>query len=224
MKFFRIALPLIALSASSLAQSPGYVPNPQASAPASANSGNVNILLTQIQRESQGLNMDVGKLRTDKWKTDTSDKQQASENATSIQRNVTAALPGLIAAVSAAPQSLAANFKLYRNLNALYDVVASLGESAGAFGKHEEYQMIAAHVSALDDLRRNYADALQQMTATADDRLATAAQQAQAAAAAAKQPPKKIVVDDSEPTPAAKKRKLKKTTANGSSTATSAPK
>ena len=74
---------------------------------------------------------------------DSSTKHQASENIGSIQRNVTAALPALIAAVHTAPQSLAANFKLYRNLNALYDVVASVSESAGAFGKREEYDLMA---------------------------------------------------------------------------------
>ena len=221
MKFFLIALPLIALSASTLAQAPGYAPSPQTNAPASAGSGNVNMLLTQIEQETQTLNMDVGRLRTDKWKTDASSKQQANENVASIERNVTAALPGLIAAVRTAPQSLAANFKLYRNLNALYEVVASLGESAGAFGRREEYEAVGPHVRALDGLRRNYADTLQQMSATADDRLAAAVRQAQAAA---NQPPKKIIVDDTAPSPIAKKRKSKKPTASSSPTATSAPK
>ena len=221
MKFFRKALPLIALSASTLAQSSGYVSSPQANAPASTSSSNVNMLLAQIEQETQGLNMDVGKLRTDKWKTDASSRQQAGENVASIQRNVTAALPGLIGTVRATPQSLAANFKLYRNLNALYDVVSSLGESAGAFGRPEEYETIAPHTRAIDELRRNYADTLQQMTATADDRLAAAARQGQATAS---QPPKKIIVDDTEPTATAKKRKSKKSTASSSSGATSAPK
>ena len=221
MKFFRIAFPFIAFSALSFTQSQGYDLRPQTNAPAPANSGNLNMLLEQIEQQTQGLNMDVGKLRTDRWKTDATGKQQASENAASIQRNVTAALPGLIAAVRTAPQSLAANFKLYRNLNALYEAVASLGESAGAFGKREEYETIAPHVSALDDLRRNYADALQQMTATVDDRLTAAARQAQSAA---NQPPKKIIVDDTDAAPATKKRKSKKTTASSSSGATSAPK
>ena len=222
MKIFRITFPLVLVSALSFAQSQSYVPSSQANLPPSASLGNVNTLLAKIEQETQGLNMDVGKLHPDKWKTDANDKQQGSENIASIQRNVTAALPGLIGAVRAAPQSLAANFKLYRNLNALYDVVSSLGESAGAFGRGEEYETIAPHVRALDDLRRDYADTLQQMTIGADDRLTVAAQQAQAAAA--KPPAKKIIVDDTEPAPATKKRKPKKTTASSSSEATSAPK
>jgi hypothetical protein len=169
------------------------------------------------------LNADLSKLRIEKWKADSSAKQQALENATSIQRNITAALPELVGAVRSAPQSLAANFKLYRNVNALYDVVASLAESTGAFGRREEYADISPHAAALDDLRRSYADSLQQMAANADNTIVTA-QRAQAAAAAQAPPPKKVIVDDNEPTTTAKKKKkTKKATASSSSAGTSTP-
>lgn len=180
------------------------------------------MLLQRIEQESQGLNIDVGKLRIEKWKADSNTKQQASENAASIQRNITAALPELIAAVRTTPQSLAANFKLYRNLSALYDVVATLGESAGAFGKREEYEIVAPHVSALDDARRSYADYLQTMAAGADSRLAAAARQAQPSATPV--PPKKIIVDDTEPATPPKKKKIRKPAPSTSPTGTSTPK
>lgn len=208
---------VLALSLVSLAQSypPAGPPNPRGS-------GDLGIIVTKIEQETQGLNSDVGKLRIEKWKTDSSSKAQATENAASIQRNITAALPDLIAAVRANPQSLAANFKLYRNLNALYDVVSNVAESAGAFGKREEYDLIGPHVSALDDSRRSYADYLQQMATNVDGRLAAAARQAQTAAT--QSPPKKIIVDDDEPTPPPKKKRTKKGTASNSSASTSTPK
>ncbi|HWY71870.1 MAG TPA: hypothetical protein VNX88_24600 [Terriglobales bacterium] len=189
-----------------------------------SNPGDLATMLQRIEQETAGLNADVGKLRVEKWKIDSTTKRQASENIGSIQRNITGALPGLITAVRAAPQSLAANFKLYRNLNALYDVVASVSESTGAFGRREEYDLMSPHAAALDADRRNYGEYLQQVTTTADDRLA-AAERAQAAAIAAQQqaPPKKIVVDDNEPTPPAKKKKTaKKNTVTGSAAASSA--
>lgn len=197
-----------------------------ASSVAQANSPDVAPLLAKIEQETQGLNAEVGKLRIDKWKVDSATRLQASENASSIQRNISAALPELISAVRSAPQSLAANFKLYRNLNALYDVVSGLGESVGAFGKREEFDAIAPHVAALDDSRRSYADYVQQMAASADNRIADAQQAlARAAAAAAAQaPPKKIVVDDEEPTPPPKKKKVKKATPTSTSDGTSTPK
>lgn len=203
-------------------------PSTTLASPANATSNEVGILLTRIEQETQGLNADISKIRTEKWKADSSVKQEASENAASIQRNITAALPEMIGAVRSAPQSLATNFKLYRNLNALYDVTASLAESTGAFGKREEYTTIAPHVAALDDDRRLYADLLQTMSANADNTI-IAAQKAQAAAtaAAAQTPPKKVVVDDVEPATtaksAAKKKKTKKSSTSSSSGGTSTP-
>jgi hypothetical protein len=170
------------------------------------------------------LNIDLHNLHVDRWKADSQAKQQAAENAASIRRNITAALPELLSAVRSSPQSLAANFKLYRNLNAIYDVVANLAESTGAFGKREEYGTIGPHVDALDEIRRSYGDSLQQMSANADDRIAAAQKaQAAAAAAAAQTPPKKIIVDDTQPAPATKKKKTKKSTASSSSVGTSTP-
>jgi hypothetical protein len=224
MKVFPRLVLTLAVSSVALAQS-SYPPASQQSAAVSApaNSADLGMLLSKIEQETLGLNTDVGKLRIEKWKADSASKYQATENAASIQRSITSALPGLIAAVRSAPQSLASNFKLYRTINALYDVLASLGESAGAFGKREEYETLAPHMAALDDSRRSYGDLLQQMVAAADNRIALA-QQAQAAAAV-QQPPKKIVVDDTEPAPAppAKKSKKKKS-ASASSSATSSPK
>jgi hypothetical protein len=223
-----LLLLLLAFPVLLIAQNQPPAPPAQGTAPsvAPANSPDVAPLLAKVEQETQGLSAEVGKLRIDKWKTDSATKQQASENAASIQRNITAALPELISAVRSAPQSLAANFKLYRNLNALYDVVSGLGESVGAFGKREEFDAVAPHVVALDDCRRSYADYVQQMAASADNRIADA-QQALAratAAAAAQEPPKKIVVDDEEPTPTPKKKKAKKATPTSTSNGTSTPK
>ena len=224
MKFFPPLLLVFAVCVFTTAQT-ATSSQPLTTAPSSptTTSGDVGLLLTRIEQETQGLNADLSKLRIEKWKADSSAKQQALENATSIQRNITAALPELVGAVRSAPQSLAANFKLYRNVNALYDVVANLAESTGAFGRREEYAGISPHVAALDDLRRSYADSLQQMAANADNTI-IAAQRAQAAAAAQAPPPKKVIVDDNEPTTMAqKKKKTKKATASSSSAGTSTP-
>src|SRR5438270_4492804 len=215
----------LAISSVALAQTsypPASQPMQTTAISAPASSPDLGMLLSKIDQETQGLNTDVGKLRVEKWKADSASKYQATENAASIQRSITSALPGLISAVRSAPQSLASNFKLYRTINALYDVLASLGESAGAFGKREEYETIAPHIAALDDSRRSYGDLLQQMVAAADNRIALAQQQAQAAAA--QLPPKKVIVDDTEPSPAPPRKKPKKKATSASPTAASSPK
>ena len=201
----------------SQAQTP-LSPAPTNTVPTAQNFPDPGTLLSRIQQETLGLSADLSKLRIEKWKTDSSTKSQATDNVESIQRNITNALPGLISAVRSAPQSLVANFKLYRNVNALYDVLANLAESAGAFGKREEYEVIAPHVAAIDDDRRAYGDLLAQMTASADSRIAA---YQQAAAQAAAQPPKKIIIDDTEPAPAPKKKSRKKSAASSSKTSSS---
>src|SRR5690242_14013166 len=208
---FRLLL-IAVVAPLSQAQTP-LSPAPANTIPAPQNSPDPGTLLSRIQQETLGLSADLGKLRIDKWKTDSSTKSQATDNLQSIQRNITNALPGLISAVRSAPQSLGANFKLYRNINALYDVLANVAESAGAFGKREEYEVIAPHVAAIDDDRRAYGDLLAQMTASADSRIAT---YQQAAAQAVAQPPKKIIVDDTEPAAPPKKKSRKKPSTSSS--------
>src|ERR1700742_5233637 len=86
--------------------------------------------LDRLQQAASQANLSLGHLRIEKWKADSGSKQQGQANAESIQRNLTTALPGLISDVRSAPQDLGAEFRLYRNLDALYDVYASLTESA----------------------------------------------------------------------------------------------
>lgn len=187
-------------------QQPGLQGAQQTGAP-----GDPSAILPRIEQEAETLNSDLGRLRIEKWKVDSATKQQANANAVSLRRNLTAALPGMIQQVRANPQSLAANFKLYRNLTALYDVLASLSESAGAFGGKSEFETLAPHAAAFDNLRRSYADSVEALAANADAQIAAARTAgANAAAAAANAPPKKIVVDDNAPVHAPKKPVRKK--------------
>ncbi len=163
--------------------------------------------LDKLQSAASETSLAISRMRIEKWKTDSNSKQQAQSNADSIQRNVTTALPGLIAAVRSAPSDLTADFRLYRNVNALYDVMTSLTESAGAFGPKAEYEDLAQQLQTIDSVRHDMADAIEQLTASTQAELTRLQQQvriAQQAPAAA--PPKTVVVDDNAPAPAHKKK------------------
>jgi hypothetical protein len=155
--------------------------------------------LPQLQRTVENARVDLARVRVDKWKTDSAVKQQAVTNIESLQRNLTGALPTLVAAAQQNPSSLNASFKLYRNLNALYDVMSNVTESAGAFGAKDEYAALAQDLNNLDSARRSLADAMESMTAQRDADFARMQAARQAAQAAAVAPPKKIVIDDNEP-------------------------
>ena len=168
----------------------------------------LNSLLAQLEHASQAAQVDLAKLRIEKWKTDSDSKRQAQGNVESIQRNLQSALPELIAELRASPENLASTFKIYRNLDALYDVFQSVAESAGAFGSKDEFQSLENDVSAFERGRRAFADRMETLAGAKElevTRLRAALQEAQASMAS--QPPKKIVVDDTAPVkkPARKK-------------------
>jgi hypothetical protein len=172
--------------------------------------------LGQLNQVTENLRVDLARLRVDKWKADAASRRQAEANAESVQRNLTTALPAIVQQVRANPGSVAATFKLYRNLNALYDVMSSLTESAGAFGSNEEYRALANDTSNLDTLRRSLADRVETMATFRDNEVAQLRARARPAspAAAAPAPPKRIVVDDNEPVKKSTKKPVtkKKTT------------
>ncbi len=145
----------------------------------SADLGAYNQLLSQVQDLALRTAADLGTVRVDKWKADSQTKQQYSSNIASLQRNLTAALPEMLQKTKAAPQSVAPSFRLYRNLNVVYDVLASTAESAGAFGPKEQYEPLESDVSALDQLRKSIADRLDWLAGVKDTQLTQTAQQLQ---------------------------------------------
>jgi len=199
---------LVALATAQVAPSN---PPPSAAPPVPYSSvSELNLLLSQLEQTSQAVQLDLAKLRIEKWKTDANTKRGTQADADSIQRNLQNALPEMVAQLRNSPENLTATFKLYRNLDALYDVFASVVESAGAFGSRDEFQSLQNDFSALERSRHAVADRMETLTDSKEGDLAklrTALQNAQAAAVVAPAAPKKVVVDDTEPVkkPASKK-------------------
>jgi hypothetical protein len=187
---------------------------PQQPVVASANTPDINLLLAQIDASSQATSGAVQQLRIDKWKTESDYKQQSQANAQSILNNLGNALPGMLQAVRTGPQDLSANFKLYRNLSALYDVLQQLTESAGAFGKKEEFQALGTQLQAFDQYRRQLGDYFEQLAAQAQTQLS---RKAIPAASGTSSTPKHVIVDDTSPSKSPKKRSKKKSAATQSS-------
>ena len=191
-----VALPLWLAAAGQTAPSQQSAPAPVPYASVSQ----LNVVLSQVEQVSQSAQLDLAKLRVEKWKTDSNTKRQSEANVESLTRNMHSALPELIAQLRAAPEDLNITFKLYRNLEALYDVLGSVVESAGAFGSKDEFQALANDLSSMDRARRSLADRIDGQTASQQaelNRLRAELKNAQAAIPAT--PPKKVIVDDTEP-------------------------
>lgn len=189
-------------------------PVPQVSA---APPPNLSSDLDRLQTAASQANVDIAHVRIEKWKADNASKQQAQANADSLQRNLTSALPGLISNVRAAPQDLTAGFKLYRNLNALYDVLSSFAEAAGAFGPRNEYEALAQPLDVIDSVRRNLGDNLEALTVSTQSEMSQLRNQVRVLqqAAVPPAPAKKVVVDNSEPAKKPATHKKKTTTTSG---------
>jgi uncharacterized phage infection (PIP) family protein YhgE len=168
----------------------------------------LNGILEQIKQTTQSMQADMEKTRIDRWKTDSSTKRQTQANVESIQRNLQSALPDIISQLSNSPEDLAASFKLYRNLDALYDVFGSVVESAGAFGSKDDFQTLSNDMSGLETARRSFGERMQKLATAKEDELGRLRTQIKTLQAAPPPPPKKIIVDDTEPPkkPVAKKK------------------
>jgi hypothetical protein len=161
----------------------------------------VNLLLSQLVQTSQSMQRELSGLRIEKWKTDANTKHVSQADVASIQRNLQTALPEIVAELRNSPDSLPSTFKLYRNLDALYDVFVSLTEATGAFGPRDDYQALQNDLSSLESSRRMFADRMEALAVSKEAELSKLRTDLQTARATEKvaTPPTKTVVDDTEP-------------------------
>jgi hypothetical protein len=121
-----------------------------------------------------------------------------------------AALPETITQLNNAPEDLGASFKLYRNLDALYDVFGSVVEAAGAFGSKDEFQSLGNDMTGLESARRTLGERVQKLAASKEDELTRLRAQVKKLSAAPPPPPQKVVVDDTQPPKKPAKKKVAK--------------
>jgi hypothetical protein len=191
---------LLLLLAAATAQ---VAPSPASSTPPVpyASVSQLNLVLSQLEAVAQSMQADLAKLRIDKWKTDANTKRGTELDVESLQRNLQMALPEIIGQLRASPENIAVTFKLYRNLDALYDVFGPVVESAGAFGSKDEYQSVQNDFSALERVRRSLAERMETLASGKEGELTHLRSQVRdlQAAATPPTPPKKVIVDDTEP-------------------------
>jgi hypothetical protein len=182
------------LPAGSFAQAPA---NSATASPVSYSSiSELNQIIANLQSASQTTQQDLSRMRIEKWKTDGNTKKQTQSDAESIMRNLQNALPSILSDLKNSPENLALTFKTYRNLDALYDVMNSVVESAGAFGNKDEFQSLNNDLGAVENSRRAFAERMDKLASAKETEIGQLRTELQAARAAA--PPKKVVVDDNE--------------------------
>lgn len=191
-------LPMMFLLAVCAGAQTAKTTKPVASAPPATPVPAAAPLLNGLQQAAQAATAQLMELRIDKWKGSSGDKDRWQENSQALQRNMVYALPEIINEVRAAPEDLSSNFKLYRNLDALHDVLASLTAAASEYGRGDDYRSLAEHVTALDNLRRSLAERFE-VLAENKDRALGGKGTGSTTATGTKSGVKKIIVDDEQP-------------------------
>jgi hypothetical protein len=170
--------------------------------------------LTEVQSSLSVLNIQ-------RWKAPNEVKNAAQQNAASIQRDLTNTLPGLLSQADSAPGAVPPSFAAYRNIDALYDVLLRVYETASLAAPQNESDAIFSALQKLESARSQLGDAIVSASQQREDQVVKL-QAALKAATAVKPPPpspEKTVVDDGPTTPAKKKKKpAPKPPASGSST------
>jgi len=172
--------------------------------PAPGPASGVYPVLARIQQASQSTNDDLVRLRIERWKTEPDQKAELQKLADSVRRNISTAMPDLIKEVQSSRGSVSSTFKLYHNINILYEYLNVLAESAGSFGKPEEYDPLSRDATALNVARQDLSSYIEQAAVTLEVK---AARPVATPTPLPPPPPQKIVVDDKPVKTATPKKK-----------------
>ena len=147
------------------------------------------------------------------WKAPNDIRATTQQDVNSMQRDLITTLPPLLAQADAAasgngPAALAPAFAVFRNLDALYDVLLRVTETAGLAGSASDASSLEDARAGLEDGRAKLGTWLLQAIGAQDAQVArlqapAAARPAPAAPAA----PNKIVVNDGPDTTKPRKKK-----------------
>jgi hypothetical protein len=157
-----LAVIVLLISAVSGAMAQGGANQPAQTPPAATA---LNAVLLQVQQATSSASVNIGKLRIERWKTDSDQKQQLQQIAESLQKNIANALPGMINEVQSSRGGVLSSFKLYHNLNVVYENLSYLADVAGSLGKKDEFEPLAADAASLESARKNLSLYIEQAAA-----------------------------------------------------------
>jgi hypothetical protein len=141
-----------------------------------------------LQPSLDELQQTVAALKLDKWKGG-SLRSEAGSNLSSIQKDLQATLPGLLADADTAPQTVAKLLVVYRNVNALYDVLLRVVDTAQVLAPAEQYGALQQALADLSKGRLALDDHVQEIAAAREKQVVELQVALKAAKAASVAPP-----------------------------------
>jgi len=189
MSFLRSLPPLLLAAISVVAASQtAAVPAP----PTGAGSTVSRIIGPSLSQVAQALNG----INVRRWKAPNSVRDAADGNVASIQRDLSGTLAGLLQQADASPTSVPAAFSVYRNLDALYDTLLRVVETAELAAPDNEEAALESALKSLENARSSLGDAILNGSQTQQIELVRLRAAITAAAGTQRTPVKTTVIDD----------------------------
>jgi hypothetical protein len=197
------------------AQAPAAAPPPaaaQAPAPAVAPAP-AAFAMTNLRPALANVQTAITNVNVAHWKAPNDIRATTQQDVNSMQRDLNTTLPPLLAQADAAssgngPAALAPAFAVFRNLDALYDVMLRVTETAGLAGSASDASSLEDARVGLEDARAKLGTWLLQAIGAQDAQVVRLqAPVAAHPASASPPPPNKIVVDDGPDTTKPHKKK-----------------
>ena len=161
--------------------------------------------LSAMQPLLMQVNLSVSAVDVHRWKVPNDVRDTTASDVQSIQRDLSTTLPGLLTQAQNAPDAIAPAFAVFRNIDALYDVLLRITETATLAGTQSEAGRLEETRAEVQARRAQLGNAILASASAQDSNvlqlrtsLANASRVAATPAA-----PKKIVVEDG-PAPATK--------------------
>jgi len=149
----------------------------------------------------------IGNINIGHWKVSGAARSATQQDISSMQRDLSTTLPGLLSQAEAGgPAVLSPSFAVFRNLDALYDVLLRVTETAALAGSESDATSLEDARAGLEDGRGKLGAWLLQSIGAQDAQIARLQAPASHPAAAATAPTK-IVVDDGPDAPKPHKKK-----------------
>jgi hypothetical protein len=199
--FAFVALSFVSSPTLSFAQSEPASASASAAPSGSTTSGSVQPSLDQIQQTLSNLNLS-------KWKTRDDIREAMFQNISSIQRDIQGTLPGLLSQADAAPNSIEPTFALYRNLDALYDVLLRISSTASMVASSNDSASLSSSLQSLESVRKSLGERILNVSQLQEQTIVKLQASARAVPAAAPAAASQgAVVDDGPQAPPKKKKK-----------------
>lgn len=188
------------------------LPAQTAQSPPNAAPAKTTLDTRPIQNAAESLRQVILSTNVDHWKAPKEIKSVSQDDISSILNDLTSVLPGLLRTAQASPASFKPAFEVYRNVNALYDVVLRVSQAAAFTGASEDAANLQAGLSNLSKARNDLSNSLAAVGDQRDLELAQLRSQLKPMNGASGQSaaPKTVVVDDG-PQKSSKRSKTSKT-------------